>query len=131
MVDDRLIFSDAQAVTDTKISANTIDLGAIGQVGAGTQLFINIYCDTAFSVATETFNVRLVTSTAACTAGSTVVMEIMPETACAATAAGWGLAGLKEKVPLPSLGLSTHLGILYTVDTAVATGKITAFLSLN
>lgn len=130
MVDSKLYFSDAQAITTTVISTNTIDLGDITEAGRGSQLFLNVYCDTAFSSDTETMDVWLVTSTAACTAGSTKVLQVINALAVNSIA-GLHEAGLLAKVPLPSVGLEGHIGVLYVATTALATGKITAFLTLN
>lgn len=130
MVDSKLYFSDAQAITTTVISTNTIDLGDITEAGRGSQLFLNVYCDTAFSSDTEILDVWLVTSTAACTAGSTKVLQVINALAVNSIA-GLHKAGLLAKVPIPSVGLKGHIGVLYVATTALATGKITSFLTLN
>ena len=39
--------------------------------------------------------------------------------------------GLKCKVPLPSLNLKSHIGLVYQLGTGIATGTITSYLSLT
>jgi hypothetical protein len=128
LVDIKHYFSEAQAITTSKISDNIIDLGAMGQAGAGSQVFINVYVDTAFSSDTETMDIWLVTSSAAVTVGGTKVLNLKNAIAVDSIS-GLHEAGKLVKVPLPSLGLSTYIGLAYIATTALATGKLTAFLS--
>lgn len=129
MRDKWLILDDAQAVTTAKVSANTIDAKSITEMGRGSPLFINIYVDTAFSSDTETIQIDLITSTGVPTAGN-VLMTLLPATAVDSIS-GLHAAGLLVKIPLPSTGLESDIGLSYVVPTAVATGKFTAFISLE
>ena len=129
IIDSKLTFDDAQAVTTAKVSANILDLGSITQGGRGTQLFINIYVNTAFSSDTETIQIDLICDTTVPTAGDTLMTILMPT--AVNSIAGLHAAGLIAKVPLPSTGLDRYVGLSYVVPTAVATGKFTAFLSLD
>ena len=130
-VDSKHIFSDGQAITTTVISDNVINLGSMGEAGAGAggQMFINVYCDTAFSSDTETMDIWLVSSSAAVTAGSPKISMLVNAVAVDSVSS-LNLAGkLVAKVPLQSTGLDQYIGLLYVATTALATGKLTAFLS--
>lgn len=48
-VDSQLLFSDAQAVTAAAGSTNTIDLGAVRDIGTGAQLYVVVVCDVAMT----------------------------------------------------------------------------------
>lgn len=48
-VDSQLLFSDAQAVTAAAGSTNTIDLGAVRDIGVGEQLYVVCLCDVAMT----------------------------------------------------------------------------------
>lgn len=48
-VDSQLLFSDAQAVTAAAASTNSIDLGAVRDIGTGEQLYIVCVCDVAMT----------------------------------------------------------------------------------
>ena len=48
-VDAQLLFSDAQAVTAAAGSTNTIDFGAVRDVGVGEQLYVVVLCDVAMT----------------------------------------------------------------------------------
>ena len=46
-VDAQLLFSDAQAVTAAAASTNSIDLGAVRDIGTGEELYVVCVCDVA------------------------------------------------------------------------------------
>lgn len=48
-VDAQLLFSDAQAVTAAAGSTNTVDFGAVRDMGVGTQLYVVALVDVAFT----------------------------------------------------------------------------------
>jgi hypothetical protein len=122
--DAKLIFCDAVAVTTDAVTSD-LNLGDIDEPGAGHQLFVNIYLDTAFSSDTETLQIDLITSSGVPTAGN-VLMTLLPATAVSAL----GTAGLLVKTALPSEGLEQYIGLSLVVDdAAIADGKITAFLT--
>lgn len=48
-VDSQLLFSDAQAVTAAAASTNSIDLGAVRDIGTGEELYLVVVCDIAMT----------------------------------------------------------------------------------
>ena len=122
-------FDAAVLVTDAKVSTNVLDLGSITEAGAGTPLYINVYCDTAFSSDDKTIQVDLITSTGVPTAANTLLTVLMPT--AVDSISGLHAAGLLAKVPIPSTGLQRYIALAYVVPTVVATGKLTAFLTLE
>lgn len=48
-VDSQLLFSDAQAVTAAAGSTNTIDFGAVRDIGVGEPLYVVVVCDVAMT----------------------------------------------------------------------------------
>lgn len=48
-VDSQLLFSDAQAVTSAAGSTNTIDFGAVRDMGVGEPLYVVVLCDVAMT----------------------------------------------------------------------------------
>lgn len=52
-VDSQLLFSDAQAVTAAAASTNSIDLGAVRDIGTGEDLYIVCVCDVAMTDASS------------------------------------------------------------------------------
>lgn len=48
-VDSQLLFSDAQAITATAASTNSIDLGAVRDIGTGKSLYVVCSVDVAFT----------------------------------------------------------------------------------
>jgi hypothetical protein len=48
-VDSQLLFSDAQAVTATAASTNSIDFGAVRDIGVGEQLYVVCLVDVAMT----------------------------------------------------------------------------------
>ena len=49
LMDAQLLFSDAQAVTAAAGSTNTIDLGAVRDIGTGENLYLVVSCDVAMT----------------------------------------------------------------------------------
>jgi hypothetical protein len=48
-IDSQLLFSDAQAVTATAASTNSVDLGAVRNIGVGEELFVMVSVDVALT----------------------------------------------------------------------------------
>ena len=124
IVDDLLKLSDAQAVTATAVSTNTIDLSQARDVGAGKDLFAVVSVPTgvtAAGAATVTFQV--ISSPNANLSSPTILGQTEPIGKAELT------AGRKPIVlPIPAAILNTqpigqrYLGVQYTV----ATGPLTA-----
>ena len=122
------IFEEAKAVTVARIT-DYLDLGSLTEAGRGSPKFINVYVDTAFSSDTETIQIDLITSSGVPTAGYSMMTVLMPT--AVDSISGLHQAGRIAKVPLPSEGLERYVALSYVVPTEVATGKFTAFLSLD
>lgn len=98
-VDSQLLFSDAQAVTAAAASTNSIDLGAVRDIGTGEELYLVVVCDIAMTDASSdstlavslegdsstTFSPdasdALFTFAATSAAGTRKVMKLSPEMA--------------------------------------------------
>lgn len=129
LTDALLMLSNAQAVTSTAVSTNTIPLSQARDIGPGNQLSVSITVDeaaTASGSATVTFEV--ITSAAA---------DLGTPTVIAATAA-IGKAALtigREPINIliPPHGTElgqAFIGVRYTVATGPLTaGKFTAYLT--
>lgn len=61
MIDSRLEFSDAQAVTTTAVSTNVIDLGQDRNIGRGRPVYVVLTVDVAVGGTTPTFDIDLET----------------------------------------------------------------------
>lgn len=129
-VDARLLVSDAQAVTTSAVSTDSIALGATGlDLGAGEALGFAFHIDVAALVAgTETYSFQIVTATASnLTSGQTIIAEREYTTAQAAAL----VAGFRFLLPVP-VGLipatATHIGVRY--ETANSAGvTVTSYLT--
>lgn len=126
MEDYKLVFDDATTAITTDRVTTVLDLGSITEAGEGTPVFIEVWLDTAFSSATETLTVHLVSKASTDPAKTDVLMTVLPATAVS----GLGTPGLLAKVPLPSEGLDSHVALAYVATAALASGKIKAFLSI-
>jgi hypothetical protein len=124
MRDSKLIFDDSAAITTARVTSD-LKLADITEAGRGSQLFINVYLTTAFSSDTDVFQIDLITSSGVPTAGN-ALMTILPATAVS----GLQTPGLIAKMPLPSVGLEAYVGLSLVIPVELATGTISAFLSL-
>ena len=48
-IDSQLLFSDAQAITAAAASTNSINLGAVRDIGTGEDLYLVVICDVAMT----------------------------------------------------------------------------------
>jgi hypothetical protein len=136
IMDEKLIFSDAQAETTVAEhdSTNVIDQGAgtdafgnalIADAGSGGDIWLNVVVIEAVVGTSSTVQFKLEHSTDNATfADSILVTAAIAE---ATLVAGYTVI----KAPLPS-GLNRYLKMTYTIGTAVLTaGKFTAYLSMQ
>lgn len=129
MNDANLKFCVSQAITTTVISTNVFDMEKIRDIGKSGNLFIHVDVPLAFSSDTETMDIDLVAATATATAGSTKVFQILGPTAASALT-----KGKKRVVGFPSWVLNTtytHIGVVFTATTALATGKVSVYINMN
>lgn len=118
ILDRNTLVSNAQAVTATAVSTDTIDLGALRDIGTGTKISAFVTVDvaaTAAGAATVTFAV--ITSANADLSSATTLYTT------AAIGKATLVAGYKVfDITIPRQLLSRYLGLNYTV----ATGPLTA-----
>lgn len=130
-VDARLLVSDAQAVTTTAVSTDSIPLGVAGlDVGAGEPVGFAFHIDvTALVAGTETYSFQVVGATASnLTSGQVILAEREFTTAQAAALT----AGTRFIIPVPvgslNAGSITHIGARY--ETANSAGvTVTSYLT--
>lgn len=125
--DASLTFSKAQALTASAVSSNILDGNAVKEFARGQPLYLNVYLDTIFSAADDTLAVGLAASSGATPGAGDVFQTIMP----ARSASTMITTGLLWRQALPQDIPYEQLALYYTVTTTLASGKITAFLSLG
>lgn len=137
ITDDKLYFSKVQALTVSEVSDYYLDVKDIAEFGKGSQLYINIDVCTAFTSTAAASNspldIYLCTSSGA-PISTYRIMAVSINYLNAKGAANAGplaTVGKKVKVPLPSIGLSDHVGLHYQEITALVAGAVNAYLTLG
>lgn len=138
MQDAKLYFDTAAAVnaaTDT-VSEYYLDVKKIKEVGRGSQLFINVVVDTAYTYTKPNANAYMLIYLCTHTGAPTSAHRISTIAKLTAQSGSTGSlsvlnTGLKAKVPLPSLNLKSHVGLVYQLGSGIPTGTITSYLSLT
>lgn len=121
MITDALLrVSDAQAVTTTAVSTNTIDLGSARDIGAGEGLNVNFNVGTAFAGGTST-EFQVISSASADLSSPTVLGS------SGAIATASLTAGKRVAVRLnPSINGQRYIGTRYVVVGTNTAGTVTA-----
>lgn len=123
MITDALLrVSDAQALTTTAVSTNTIDLGVARDIGAGEDLFMYFSIGTSLAGGTSV-KFELITSAAAALTSPTVVGST--DAIVTATL----VAGYKTAVRINPSVFGTaqrYLGARYTIVGTYTAGTVTA-----
>jgi hypothetical protein len=123
MITDALLrVSNAQAVTTTAVSTDTVDLGVARDIGEGHDLYMHFTVGTAFAGGTST-EFEVIGSSAA-NLGSPVVLGSSGAIATAGLTAGKRIA-VRINPQIASNGLR-YLGARYTVDGTNTAGTVTA-----
>jgi len=127
ILDSLNLFSDAQALTATAVSTNSIDLGATSiDLGSGENLYVHLNVDVAFTDAgsDSTVTVTLVTDDNAGLSSATAVQTL--GTFAALSAIGTKIIARIQ----PNLTLERYVGLNYTLANGnLTTGSITAVLA--
>jgi len=128
ILDAQNLFSDAQAITATAVSTNSVDLGLASgfDLGSGENLYVHLNVDVAFtdSGSDSTVTVTLVTDDNAALSSATAVQTL--GTFAALSAAGTKIIARIQ----PGLSLERYVGLNYTVANGnLTTGSITAALA--
>lgn len=127
ILDAQNLFSDAQAITATAVSTNSIDLGMTSgyDLGAGEDLYVHLNVDVAFtdSGSDSTVTVTLVTDDNAALSSPTAVQTL--GTFPALSAVGAKIVACIQ----PGLSFERYVGLNYTLANGnLTTGSITAAL---
>jgi hypothetical protein len=129
ILDKQNMFSEAQAVTATAVSTNTIDLSLARDIGAGEDLSVFITVDeAAVSAGATTVDFQVISSAAAALTSPTVLAELPAVPKADLTL---GRKAMEIKVPRATLLAQPvgqrYLGLNYVVNTAnLSAGKFTA-----
>ena len=123
MVDARLEFSSAQALTASADSTNVVDLTQTArQIGAGRPMFVhfNVTVAADFTSADETYTFGV--ATGAATSLGTVLSS-------RAIVAGTLVAGYNFTMAVPTTGVLRYIGVVYVLAGTSPTITVDAYLS--
>ena len=123
MVDARLEFSSAQALTASAVSTNVVDLTQTArQIGAGKPMFVhfNVTVAADFTSADETYTFGV--ATGAATSLGTVLSS-------RAIVAGTLVAGYNFTMAVPTTGVLRYIGVEYVLAGTSPTITVDAYLS--
>lgn len=125
--DTQLLCSDAQAVTVTAVSTNTIDLASTYDIGRGPNLRARAQIDTAFTRAAGALNVNflLITSASADLSTPTTIYD-SGAIAKATLVAGY----IPIDIVVPTTA-QRYIGFSYTASATADAGAVTAGLLLD
>lgn len=128
-VDSQLLFSDAQAVTAAAASTNSIDLGAVRDIGTGEELYLVCLVDVALSDAGSDSSVAVTLEGDSTTTFTPDASDTL-FTFAAASAAGT-VKYLKLSPAMAALQYR-YIQLRYTpANGNLTTGSFTAFLTHN
>lgn len=129
LVDAQLLFSDAQAVTAAAASTNTVDLGAVRDIGTGDDLYLVVGCDVAMTDASSdsTLDVFLYgDSTTTFTPDGSQLMFTFPAVSAA------GTVKIAKLSPGSAPLQYRYIQLYYSPNNGnLSTGSFTAFLTHN
>ena len=122
LLDQTVLFSDAQALRATGASTNTLDLTAPGNAGAG-RLVLIAHADTAFAGATQIVAALQTSSKADFSSDVTTLASVtLSATQLADTDKNLFALGVPQ-------GLKRYVRMYYTVTGTITAGAITCFVA--
>jgi hypothetical protein len=127
ITDAKLVFDSEVAVTDGSTSTNVVDIGSLSKIAKGTPIYFNLVVNTAFSVDTETVDILVCNSDTNPPEAADVILT--KQLSVAATQLG--KKGFVYRAALPDIAYLDYLNVVYVATTAVATGKVSAFLTIG
>jgi len=127
-LDSQLLLSDAQALTATAVSTNTIDTAlATNEIGTGEPMALVFVVDTAADTVSgdETYQFQLIQSANANLSSQDVLLQ----TDTAFITRSYLVAGAKVVIPIPA-GMKTkrYLGARYVLGGTTPSVTVTAFI---
>lgn len=137
IIDNQLVFSDAQSITVDAVGTNVIDLSVDRSIGNGEPMAVVFCVDVAASQddgdEDYTFDVEYASNAAQSTGRQLIGRRIFESGTPTAPAQDADLlvAGFKFVIPIPPTALSEserYLGIRYDVTGTTPTITVTAFL---
>ena len=129
MITDKLLrVSDAQAVTTTAVSTDTVDLSVARDMGEGGDLYMNFAMTEAFAGGTST-NFEVIIADNAALSSNVVVIGASGAIATADLTLGKNVA-VRLNPQIASLG-KRYLGARYTVSGTNSAGKVTADIVMD
>ena len=129
MITDKLLrVSDAQAVTTTAVSTDTVDLSVARDIGEGGDLYMNFAMTEAFAGGTST-NFEVIIADNAALSSNVVVIGASGAIVTADLTLGKNVA-VRLNPQIASLG-KRYLGARYTVSGTNSAGKVTADMVMD
>ena len=129
MITDKLLrVSDAQAVTTTAVSTDTVDLSVARDIGEGQDLFMNFAVTEAFAGGTST-NFEVIIADNAALSSNVQVIGASGAIVTASLPLGTNVA-VRLNPLIGSLG-KRYLGARYTVSGTNSAGKVTADMVMD
>ena len=129
MITDKLLrVSDAQAVTTTAVSTDTVDLSVARDMGEGGDLYMNFAMTEAFAGGTST-NFEVIIADNAALSSNVVVIGASGAIVTADLPLGKNVA-VRLNPQIASLG-KRYLGARYTVSGTNSAGKVTADIVMD
>ena len=120
-IDAQHLFSDAQALTATAASTNSIDLGSDRNIGVGEPMSVVITCDVAMGGTSPTFIATLQADDNSAFSSAVSVIACPQKTAIA--------AGEQIVLPVPAAAMTArYIRLNYTMGGTSPTVTVTAHL---
>lgn len=120
LIDAQHLFSDAQALTATGASTNSIDLGSDRDIGPGEPMAVVLKFDAALAGTSPTISVAIQTDDNSSFSSPTTIITSQTLSSAA--------AGTQVVVPLPAAN-ERYVRLNYTLNGTTPTATVTSFLT--